>query len=394
MLGTMASCGGMLEFILNPLIGRLSDKYGRFFFIMLGPVGNCVLDGLIAANPHSQALLVGGRVISGMTMTAFVTILRAAVSDVLEGSTLAAAHSQSALYSGVGIIAGPWLASRLGTDRAAFGLSSLAAGLNGLYLLNSFEETLPTGQRKEIDWSACNPLSFLKLFTTGDNNTLSLLCFAVWMQSVGEPRFTFDISMVIWKNVHNFGQKTMGNFAALIGAGYIVSGLLGKITIKKLGNMGHTTLANSINFCSNLIWSMDTGLNGSLVGNVMMMGGHRKRDGIEAMITKVGTVSLERAHCLSHCPSLLTLRVAFLQVGSDSGWGKGQISGMLANLKSVAFILAPQLYSGVYRATTTNGRKWHGSPMFVAALTALFSEVCIRMIKKEEIDAAMAKKAK
>jgi hypothetical protein len=46
------------------------------------------------------------------------------------------------------------------------------------------------------------------------------------------------------------------------------------------------------------------------------MGGHRKRDGIEALITKVG---------------------------SDSGWGKGEISGMLANLKSTAFILAPQV---------------------------------------------------
>jgi MFS family permease len=150
MLGMMASSGGMLEFILNPLIGRLSDKYGRFIFIMLGPLGNCVLDGLIAANPSSPTLLVAGRVISGMTMTAFVTILRAAVSDVLEGSALAAAHSQSALYSGLGIIGGPWLASRLGTDRAAYGLSSVVAGLNGLYLLSSFQETLPADQRKEV----------------------------------------------------------------------------------------------------------------------------------------------------------------------------------------------------------------------------------------------------
>jgi hypothetical protein len=35
---------------------------------------------------------------------------------------------------------------------------------------------------------------------------------------------------------------------------------------------------------------------------------------------------------------------------------------------------------------------WHGSPMFVAAMTALLSEVCIRMINRSEIDKVMEKK--
>ena len=45
MLGMMGSLGAALEFLLNPVFGSLSDKYGRLPFIMLGPIGNVISDG-------------------------------------------------------------------------------------------------------------------------------------------------------------------------------------------------------------------------------------------------------------------------------------------------------------------------------------------------------------
>lgn len=121
-------------------------------------------------------------------------------------------------------------------------------------------------------------------------------------------------------------------------------------------------MSNCVNAVANLIWASDTGLVGSTVGNVVMMAGHRKRDGVEAMIYKVG---------------------------ADNGWGKGSMSGMLANLKSVAFIFAPQVYSRIYAATTSNTATgpagFQGSPMAVAALTAVFAELCMRAISSTQI---------
>lgn len=222
LLGLMASSGAVLEFLLNPMFGRMSDKYGRFAFIMMGPIGQMICDGLIALNPSSMGLVIAGRIVTGMTMTAFITLFRASIADVLSGKALAAANSGSALYSGVGIVVGPWLGSRLGSDRNAFALSALMSAANAFYLFSNFQETLAPEDRKEIDWSGVNPLSFLALFTKG--NMLTLLCSAVFFQSLGELRFTFDVSTIIWGTVHKFSAATIGNFAAVVGVGYVVAG--------------------------------------------------------------------------------------------------------------------------------------------------------------------------
>lgn len=123
-------------------------------------------------------------------MTSYVTIFRASISDVLSGQALAAANANSALYSGVGLVLGPWLGSRLTSDWQAFALSAIMSGLNAAYLLSHFKETLAVEDRKEVDWAQCNPLSFLYLFTKGRD--LAMLCAAVFCQSVGELRFVTD----------------------------------------------------------------------------------------------------------------------------------------------------------------------------------------------------------
>lgn len=62
LLGVMGSSGAVLEFLLNPLIGRCSDKYGRLPFIMLGPIGQFICDLAIAFNPTSMPLVIAGGV--------------------------------------------------------------------------------------------------------------------------------------------------------------------------------------------------------------------------------------------------------------------------------------------------------------------------------------------
>ena len=101
MLGLMASAGAVLEFILNPLLGRMrwaqflslrsyltlvcssrslsfsrSDTYGRFLFIMLGPIGQLLCDGTIAMFPNSLTAVIAGRVVTGMTMVQNTTTLQ------------------------------------------------------------------------------------------------------------------------------------------------------------------------------------------------------------------------------------------------------------------------------------------------------------------------------
>jgi hypothetical protein len=110
-------------------------------------------------------------------------------------------------------------------------------------------------------------------------------------------------------------------------------------------------MSNCVNALASLVWATDTGVAGSTASNVLMFAGHRKRDGVEAMI---------------------------YAKGYERGWARGSISGMLANLKSVAFVLAPQLYTRLFAAT---GGYFYGSPMVAAALTAVFAEFCMIMAR-------------
>jgi hypothetical protein len=115
--------------------------------------------------------------------------------------------------------------------------------------------------------------------------------------------------------------------AQLLGLAFIIAGKTGTLTIKRFGQKGHTRLSNWVNVAANSIWSLDTGLWGSLVGQALMALAHRKRDGLEAMIYKLGTTTEGQLPPLG---------------------GRGAVSGMLANFKSVACILAPSTYTWAY----------------------------------------------
>ena len=69
----------------------------------------------------------------------------------------------------------------------------------------------------------------------------------------------------------------------------VVAGIVGKSTIKRFGQKGHTAFSNVINFVANLIWAVDTGERGTIASQVVMSLAHRKRDGLESMIYKLGT---------------------------------------------------------------------------------------------------------
>ena len=95
---------------------------------------------------------------------------------------------------------------------------------------------------------------------------------------------------------------------------------------------------------ANLIWAVDTGERGTIASQVVMSLAHRKRDGLESMIYKLGT---------SKWAAGRKARARGKGDGGGSGeeegeeveaWGRGEVSGMLANFKSATWICAPQIY--------------------------------------------------
>lgn len=106
-----------------------------------------------------------------------------------------------------------------------------------------------------------------------------------------------------------------------------------------------------------------TGFNGSVASYALFIPGIRKRDGLEVMLT-------------DQC--------------SARGWGKGEISAMMNNFKSMSAVMAPSLFSTSYTAATSNGNDYPGAPMLTAAATTLLSQVLYYMMLSSSDDDSKA----
>ena len=83
-MASTTSLSALLEFVLNPTMGTLSDQVGRKFFIALGPAANLLLKGLVFANPQSEGMLTLERILGGALSTvAGTTCTIAGFNDVL-----------------------------------------------------------------------------------------------------------------------------------------------------------------------------------------------------------------------------------------------------------------------------------------------------------------------
>jgi MFS family permease len=174
-LARMTAAGATSEFILNPLCGRLSDKYGRKTFLVGGLLGSAIANlasflPLLLGRQPSLSLLIFERCMRTAADTVVFTNVRASMSDFLAGAELTISASRVAMAAGVGVLLGPAFSTRLIVpllnqpllmQGINVGLLSLAAA----FVAAKLRETLPEEKRIPMDWSRANPLSFIKLLS-------------------------------------------------------------------------------------------------------------------------------------------------------------------------------------------------------------------------------------
>jgi MFS-type transporter involved in bile tolerance (Atg22 family) len=56
LLATSSGISGLVQWLVNPTFGKLSDRYGRRPFFLIGPAWNTVGNFLIAMNPHNKVV--------------------------------------------------------------------------------------------------------------------------------------------------------------------------------------------------------------------------------------------------------------------------------------------------------------------------------------------------
>ena len=152
-----------MQFVFAPVVGALSDRYGRRPVILLSNFGLGADYVLMALAPNLVWLFVG-RVVSGVTAASFAAA-SAYVADVTPKEQRAAKFGMLGASFGLGFIVGPALGGLLGQVdlRLPFWVAgglSLANAAYGYFIL---PESLPLERRAKVAWHLANPFGSLKL---------------------------------------------------------------------------------------------------------------------------------------------------------------------------------------------------------------------------------------
>jgi DHA1 family tetracycline resistance protein-like MFS transporter len=231
--GLLAFAYATMQFFCSPIIGNLSDKFGRRP-VLLSSLFGFGIDYLFLAFAPTIWWLFVGRIIAGITGASFTTA-SAYIADISTPEKRAANFGLVGVAFGLGFILGPAIGGVLGTYnvRYPFLASAALALLNVAYGYFILPESLSKENRRPLDLKRCSPWGSLIQLSKykaviGLAFSLFLVYFAV--QSVQSVWTFFTIEKFHWTNA------TVGWSLALVGllVAAVQGGLI-RVIIPKIG---------------------------------------------------------------------------------------------------------------------------------------------------------------
>jgi DHA1 family tetracycline resistance protein-like MFS transporter len=336
--GVFAFVWAAMQFVFAPVTGALSDRFGRRPVVLLSNFGlGC--DYILMAVAPTLSWLFLGRVISGIT-SASIPTANAYIADVTPEDKRAAKFGMLGAAFGLGFIVGPALGGVLGGMGlrypfwAAAGLS-LANALYGFFIL---PESLPKDRRAAFSLRKANPLGSLKLLRSHPE----LFGLATAMFLYYNAHEVLPSMFVLYTDYrYHWGPGLTGWVLAGVGVGStIVSAALISLAIKRLGEMR----------------TMFTGMLFGIAGFATLAA---------APITAVfiaGVPLLSLWGLASPAMQSLMSR----RVKSNE---QGQLQGALMSLFGVAGMIAPLIFTQLFRIAISPARtvQLPGAPYWLAA---------------------------
>lgn len=232
--GDLLALYAVMQFLFSPFMGNLSDCYGRRPVLLLSLLGFCV-DYLILAFAPTYALLVVGRILSGITGASFTTAT-AYIADISTNENRAKNFGLIGAAFGLGFVIGPALGGLLSVWglRAPFFAAAGLCLLNFLYGYFVLPESLKPENRRPFNWRKANPIGSLRLFLKYPGIQGLVLCFFfifLGAHAVQSNWSYFTMDQFKWS------EKEVGISLAIVGVlvGVVQGGLI-RYTSPRLGN--------------------------------------------------------------------------------------------------------------------------------------------------------------
>ena len=160
--GMFVAVWSLMQFVFSPIMGALSDRFGRRRVLLVSSFGLAADYVLMAMAPNLWWLAVG-RVISGITAASISTAF-AYIADVTGPEKRAQAYGMIGAAFGLGFIVGPALGGWLGEYdlRLPFWVAGALSLLNACYGFFVLPESLARENRAGFSWARANPLGSLQ----------------------------------------------------------------------------------------------------------------------------------------------------------------------------------------------------------------------------------------
>ena len=232
--GWLTFAYAITQFVCAPLIGNLSDKFGRRPIILISLFAFAMDYLLLAFSPTITWLFVG-RIIAGIT-GASITTASAYIADVSTPENRAKNFGMIGAAFGLGFIIGPVIGGLLGQygSRVPFYAAAILCMLNFLYGFFILPESLSKENRRNFEWKRANPITaFIRL---KKYPSLIVLIIAVFLLYVGSHAVHSNWSFFTMYRFH-WDEKMVGISLGAVGllVGIVQGGLI-RWTSPKLGN--------------------------------------------------------------------------------------------------------------------------------------------------------------
>ncbi|MFC2970119.1 MFS transporter [Acidimangrovimonas pyrenivorans] len=343
--GVLATSFAVMQFLFGPVVGNLSDRYGRRP-VMLTALAVMAADYLVMALAGSVWLLLAGRLLAGITAATHSTAA-AYVADISAPEDRGRNFGLIGAGFGMGFILGPLIGGLLAAldTRAPFYGAALMAAANLALGLAVLPETVTDRIRRPFRWSRANPLGAFR--AAGKLPGLTRLMAVFLLLSVAGYVYP-----AIWayygRTRFGWGAGTVGLSLALYGGAMMaVQALLVGPAIRRIGEARAASAGMAVDLVSALFYGVVTSPVAALAFTPFAALGGLSTPALQALASRAAPDDAQ-----------------------------GELQGVLASLSAVSMILSPLIMTATFSAFTRPGAAVYapGAPFLLAAVLLV---VCI-----------------
>lgn len=340
--GALATAFAVMQFLCGPVVGNLSDHFGRRP-VLLVSLAVMAVDYVVMALAQSVWLLLAGRIVAGITAATHGTA-NAYVADISAPDDRARRFALIGAAFGLGFVAGPMLGGLLAVidHRAPFWAAAALAAANFLFGLVVLPESLSADLRRPFSLKRANPLS-----------SFAAIRHLPGLKALLAVSFVYALTFNVWPAIWSyFGKAAFGWDARWIGISLAIFGIsmaLAQATLMQpmISRFGERRTA---------LFGM--GAEVATYGFYAFV-----QSGFWALVfTPLSALGGVTGPALQAMMSRATPKTQ-----------QGELQGINASLNALAMILTPLVMTGIFGLFTGAASPvyWPGAPFLLSALMML-----------------------